>query len=90
MKRLLITLPILALLNLFFQLPAGAQEPVAVPLDGTVSTEIPTGYSKLRVAVHVGGAWRPAKVADADPVVKDHPEEPQMGLFLRGRCRLFL
>ena len=79
MKRLLITLPILALLNLFFQLPAGAQEPVAVPLDGTVSTEIPTGYSKLRVAVHVGGAWRPAKVADADPVVKDHLKKLKWG-----------
>ena len=79
MKRLLITLPILALLNLFFQLPAGAQEPVTVPLDGAVSTEIPTGYSKLRIAGHVGGGWRPARVVDADPVVEDHLRKLKWG-----------
>ena len=79
MKRLLITLPILALLNLFFQLPAGAQEPVAVPLDGTVSAEIPTAYPKLRIAVHAGGAWRPARVVDADPVVEDHLRKLKWG-----------
>ncbi len=71
MKRLLTILPFLTLLILFLEVPAGAQEPVAVPLDGTVSTEIPTGYSKLRVAVHV--------VADADPVVKDHLKKLKWG-----------
>ena len=44
MKRLLTILAFLTLLIIFLVVPSGAQEPVAVPLEGTVSTQIPPIY----------------------------------------------
>lgn len=74
----------------FLKRPEREQEPVDASLEKTVPAEIPATHTKLRVAIHAGGAIYPTRGLSSSPNVRDLLKKLKWGYSYGVEATYFL